>query len=86
MVIKWLPYAIYCGYDYIFVNDMVIVLFQGDDASQAASLGKALIWAKPLLSFVADNFLPLGSHVTLMVQTLILYVLELSCYYICFMF
>ncbi|RVW94241.1 hypothetical protein CK203_034794 [Vitis vinifera] len=32
---------------------------QGDDASQAASSGKALIWAKPLLSFVADNFLPL---------------------------
>ncbi|KAL6328463.1 hypothetical protein AAG906_038338 [Vitis piasezkii] len=33
---------------------------QGDDASQAASSGKALIWAKPLLSFVADNFLPLA--------------------------
>lgn len=86
MVIKWLHYAIYCRYNYIFVNDMVIVLFQGDDASQAASSGKALIWAKPLLSFVADNFLPLGSNVTLMVQTLILYILELSCYYICFMF
>ncbi|KAL6327128.1 hypothetical protein AAG906_014946 [Vitis piasezkii] len=30
------------------------------DACQAASSGKALIWAKPLLSFVADNFLPLA--------------------------
>ncbi|XP_034703159.1 probable sodium/metabolite cotransporter BASS4, chloroplastic isoform X2 [Vitis riparia] len=33
---------------------------QGDDASQATSSGKALTWAKPLLSFVADNFLPLA--------------------------
>ncbi|KAJ9684915.1 hypothetical protein PVL29_017080 [Vitis rotundifolia] len=33
---------------------------QGDDASQSASSRKALIWAKPLLSFVADNFLPLA--------------------------
>lgn len=59
-----------------------LFLSQGDDGSQAASSGNALIWGKPFLGFVADNFLPLGSNVKLMVPTLILYIFELS-WYIC---